>query len=81
MDREILCRFRDATPFVPFDSRLADGRVLRVPRADYISVSPCGPSAVVFLASGGHVTFQLDYAVDVSPHRDVLHMLFDTADA
>ena len=81
MDRKVFCRSRDALPFVPFDVRLADGRVFHVPHPDYISVSPCGPSVVVFLKSGGHVTFQLDYAVDVAPHRDVMRMLFDAADA
>lgn len=81
MEKSDIVAFRDAVPFTPFDIRLADGRVLRVPHPDYISVSPCGPSAVVFLSSGGQVMFQLDYAVDVAPHRDALHMLFDAADA
>ena len=37
-----------AVPFQPFNLRTADGRVLPVPRRDFISVTPSGRFVVVF---------------------------------
>ena len=81
MEKSDIVAFRDAVPFVPFDLRIADGRLIRIPHPDYVMVSPMGNFVAAFLPSGGFVNIAMSLVVDVSPHRDVLHMLFDTADA
>ena len=39
---------RDATPFRPFTIHLADGRALRVPHRDFVSLSPGGRTVIVY---------------------------------
>ena len=81
MEKSEIIAFRDAVPFIPFDMRIADGRVIHIPHPDYVMVSPTGNYVAAFLRSGGFVNIDIALVVDVALHRDVLHMLFDTADA
>ena len=39
---------REANPFRPFTINLADGRSLRVPHRDYLSMSPSGRTVIVY---------------------------------
>lgn len=39
---------RDARPFRPFTIHFADGRRFRVPREDYVSISPNGRTVMIF---------------------------------
>jgi hypothetical protein len=41
---------REANPFRPFTIHLADGRSLRVPHRDYLSMSPSGRTVLVYKA-------------------------------
>ena len=41
---------REAAPFRPFTVHLADGRALRVPHPDFLSVSPGGRTVIVYQA-------------------------------
>jgi hypothetical protein len=48
MTTEQLRAAREATPFRPFTIHLADGRHLRVPHRDYLSLSPGGRTVIVY---------------------------------
>jgi len=55
MTKEHLRSVRDATPFVPFTIRLADGRSFLIQHRDYLSLPPAehgGRIAVVYNATG-----------------------------
>ena len=48
MTSERLIEMLEATPFQPFDIRLADGRAIRVQHPEFVARSPSGRTAVVF---------------------------------
>jgi len=48
MTAEQLRATRAANPFRPFTIHLADGRSLRVPHRDYLSMSPGGRTVIVY---------------------------------
>ena len=48
MTTEQMRKAREASPFVPFTIRMADGTVLRIKHRDYLSISPIGRIAVVY---------------------------------
>ena len=48
MTIEPLRAAREAHPFRPFTIYLADGRALRVPHRDYLSMSPGGRTVIVY---------------------------------
>ena len=48
MTSERLTEMLEATPFQPFDIRLADGRAIRVQHPEFVARSPSGRTAVVF---------------------------------
>ncbi len=48
MTTEQLRGVRDANPFRPLTIHLADGRSLRVPHRDFLSVSPGGMTIIVY---------------------------------
>lgn len=50
MTTEQLRGVRDANPFRPFTIHLADGRSLRVPHRDFLSVSPGGMTIIIYQA-------------------------------
>ena len=50
MTAEKLRDTRDANPFRPFMIHMADGRSLRVPHRDYLSMSPGGRTVIVYQA-------------------------------
>jgi hypothetical protein len=50
MTVEQLRTAREASPFRPFTIHLADGRHLRVPHRDYVSMSPGGRTVIVYQA-------------------------------
>ena len=51
MTSERLRAVRDASPFRPFTVLLADGRSLRVPHRDFLSVSPGGRTVIIYQAA------------------------------
>jgi hypothetical protein len=52
--REII-DLKNASPFVPFDVLMADGREFRVNHPDFIARSPTGRSVVLYDATGVHI--------------------------
>lgn len=48
MTVEQLRATREAHPFRPFTLHLADGRSLRVPHRDYLSLSPSGRTVIIY---------------------------------
>lgn len=48
MTVEQLRAARDANPFLPFIIHMADGRSLRIPHRDYLSMSPGGRIVMVY---------------------------------
>ena len=48
MNLENIRSLRDAFPFRPFTIHMADGRSLRIPHRDFISVSPGGRTVIVY---------------------------------
>lgn len=50
MTTEQLRSAREVNPFRPFKIRLSDGRSLRVPHRDYLSLSPGGRTVIVYHA-------------------------------
>lgn len=48
MTAEQLRAVRDANPFRPFTVYLADGRSVRVPHRDFLSMSPGGRTVIVY---------------------------------
>jgi hypothetical protein len=52
MTREQLRATLQASPFQPFNIRMADGRVFHVPHPDYLSFFPSGPLANVYNVNG-----------------------------
>lgn len=50
MTTEQLRAARESNPFRPFTIHLADGRSLRVPHRDYLSLSPGGRTVIVYQA-------------------------------
>ena len=81
MEKSDIVAFRDAVPFVPFDLRIADGRLIRIPHPDYVGVSPSGRFLMAFLPNGGFDNIELSLIVGIAPQRDELHMLYASADA
>lgn len=50
MTTEQLRTARESNPFAPFTIHMADGRSLRVPHRDYLSLSPGGRTVIVYQA-------------------------------
>ena len=50
MTTEQLRTARESNPFRPFTIHMADGRSLRVPHRDYLSLSPGGRTVIVYQA-------------------------------
>ena len=48
MTKEALSKAIHRTPFQPFVLRLADGRAVRVPHQDFISMHPTGRTVIVY---------------------------------
>lgn len=48
MNVEQLRTLREANPFRPFTIHMADGRALRIPHRDYLSMSPGGRTILVY---------------------------------
>jgi hypothetical protein len=48
MTKEGLSKAMRRTPFQPFVLRLADGRAVRVPHQDFISMHPTGRTVIVY---------------------------------
>ena len=48
MTKEALGKVIHRTPFQPFVLRLADGRSVRVPHQDFISMHPTGRTVIVY---------------------------------
>ena len=48
MTKEVLGKAIHRTPFQPFVLRLADGRAVRVPHQDFISMHPTGRTVIVY---------------------------------
>ena len=48
MTKEALGKAIHRTPFKPFTLRLADGRAVRVPHQDFISMHPTGRTVIVY---------------------------------
>jgi len=48
MTKEALSKAIHRSPFQPFILRLADGRAVRVPRQDFISMHPTGRTVIVY---------------------------------
>jgi hypothetical protein len=71
MTSEQLRATRDASPFRPFTVHLADGRSLRVPHRDFLSLSPGGRTIIVYHAAEAFSVLDLllvtELAVD-GPH-------------
>ncbi len=81
MEKSDIVAFRDAVPFMPFDMRIADGRLIRIPHPDYVMVSPTGHYVMSYLPTGGFVNIDISLVVDIAPHRDMLNVLYAPADA
>jgi len=48
MTKEALSKAATRNPFQPFVPRLADGRAVRVPHQDFISMHPTGRTVIVY---------------------------------
>ena len=48
MTKEALSKAAQRNPFQPFALRLADGRAVRVPHQDFISLHPTGRTVIVY---------------------------------
>jgi hypothetical protein len=61
MELALVKQFAEARPFTPFKLVLPSDRELDVPHPEFISISPKGISAVVWLKDGGgeHVDLRL----------------------
>ena len=56
MDLSKLKELREASPFVPFTDRMADGRSWRVQSRDFIAIPPPAPDTVLlFKEDGGFI--------------------------
>lgn len=71
MTSEQLRAAREANPFRPFTIYLADGRSLRVPHRDYLSISPGGRTVILYQAGEAFSIIDLllvtELAIEESP--------------
>ena len=58
----------DSEPFEPFQMRMPDGRVLRVPHPEFVSLAPSGRIAIVWRGEGErYSTVDLPLVSDLEP--------------
>ena len=73
MTIEQLRSAREANPFRPFTIHLADGRSMRVPHRDYLSMSPGGRTVMVYQTDESFSILDLplvtELAVDATPSQ------------
>lgn len=58
----------DAEPFKPFQMRMPDGRALRVPHSEFVSLAPSGRIAIIWKGEGErYSTVDLLLVSDLEP--------------
>ncbi len=69
MTRTELRRAWTTRPFVAFSLHLPDGRVLRVPHPEMMSIGPDGRTFIVWFREGGHNTIDIMLVSDLEFER------------
>jgi hypothetical protein len=65
MTTDVIVRFVEARPFIPFEFITADGRILKVPHQDFVVLERFGITFLLYDDAGGCEIFDTSLIVSV----------------